>query len=871
MDRLALLRRACAQIILFTALIAGVADPAQSQSSQDVSAQVNALLGAHENMANPAQWRSLGDAAIPVLESVVADYNSLPTRRARALDGLAALSSGSATMQQVANSDWEPLVVRMSAVRGLGQVLPESDLIPALTPLLNDAQSQMRGATAQALSNTPAGCAAVKDMAQREAPEWRARYVRTCTDPGNSANQPPVGGGKTVVDTSTRVVTYNIADPSGTTIFNFASPTNIAKILLPAQAGGISVLLPNSPTVPFASGQWTFNLLASRPTTASVQALIKTAPTSTLTTGKLNANLFFVGLPGLNAGSAPTDPNFQAVLSKVRSIYAQIGVELGDLTYIDITGPDAVTFTDVQESDLGALFMLSNNPAARDGAINIFFVDSIVSFGFGGGFIVLGESGGFPGMPIRGTPGSGLAVTMADFSLNPDEIAHIIAHESGHWLGLFHTTEASGTAFDPLPDTPECARVPFDTNHDGFMEVGECINLDATNLMFWLSDPNVLPFSQQVNLTPNQQFVILRNPVVSQPRQSEVHSVSLGSVPVPNDKLSSPITVNVPQPAVSLDFVGVAVLTPATVRVPDDFPTIQLAVNNAHPADTIQVGPGRWCGATITKPLNLIGQGGATIMGCLQGNPGPFGSLRRRGFRIGSAGAGTSIRNFVFDGIGVSLGGNPLFYGIETLPGADNLVIDSNTFQGTAYGIWFNDGQNLQVTHNVFDGFTLLSDSEGGVAIVMFGFNGQMKGNSILYNQMTSTVPAGDFSAFSIVNEADVPIAGIVMTGQDGAVVSNNKVSITANSHGDGGAGIIATDNFTGFTTTNLTVTNNDGRGSAYDLIITDDLNGGTGNSVGAQIRGNLGVNRIDGATANVRNRSLQTLLVCDPVTGACP
>jgi len=45
-----------------------------------------------------------------------------------------------------------------------------------------------------------------------------------------------------------------------------------------------------------------------------------------------------------------------------------------------------------------------------------------------------------------------------------------------------------------------------------------------------------------------------------------------------------------------------------------------------------------------------------------------------------------------------------------------------------------------------------------------------------------------------------------------------------------------------GLTTINLTITNNDGRGSAYDLIITNDQDGGTGNSVGAQIRGNFGI-----------------------------
>lgn len=74
-------------------------------------------------------------------------------------------------------------------------------------------------------------------------------------------------------------------------------------------------------------------------------------------------------------------------------------------------------------------------------------------------------------------------------------------------------------------------------------------------------------------LTRNQQFVVLRNPVVSQPPQSGVHvsSVSLGSVPVGPFAISSPITVTVPQAAISFDFVGVAEFTPATIRVPEDF------------------------------------------------------------------------------------------------------------------------------------------------------------------------------------------------------------------------------------------------------------------------------------------------------------
>jgi hypothetical protein len=37
---------------------------------------------------------------------------------------------------------------------------------------------------------------------------------------------------------------------------------------------------------------------------------------------------------------------------------------------------------------------------------------------------------------------------------DPAVLAHVMAHEGGHWLGLFHTSEITGT-LDQMPDTPE--------------------------------------------------------------------------------------------------------------------------------------------------------------------------------------------------------------------------------------------------------------------------------------------------------------------------------------------------------------------------------------------------------------------------------
>lgn len=310
----------------------------------------------------------------------------------------------------------------------------------------------------------------------------------------------------------------------------------------------------------------------------------------------------------------------------------------------------------------------------------------------------------------------------------------------------------------------------------------------------------------------------------------------------------------------------------ATHRVPEDFPTIQLAVNNANGGDTIRVGPGRWCGARITKTLNLVGEG-ATIMGCPAGIPGPVGNLARRGFFVNTVASGTSVRSFIFDGTSFSdTNRNPLALGIDADFGTSNVVVDSNRFLGGSGGIQAF-GNGWLVTHNVFDGFTILSNGAGGFAILSEDFQtGPFTGNAYIYNVITAAVPPGSFSFASFTNEVDVPFVGIAIAGHDGTIIANNKIAITSNASGDAGVGIIATDatpDGLSSTSSNLVITNNDGRGSQYGLIITKDQSGGTGNTVGATIRGNFGVNLINGSTSNVSNRSRRTLLNCDS-SGVC-
>jgi nitrous oxidase accessory protein NosD len=88
-----------------------------------------------------------------------------------------------------------------------------------------------------------------------------------------------------------------------------------------------------------------------------------------------------------------------------------------------------------------------------------------------------------------------------------------------------------------------------------------------------------------------------------------------------------------------------------TIRVPQDYPTIQEAVNAAGAGDVIRVGKGEFRGASVNKPVTIIGEGadtritsGVSVPRQLP-DPGfpPFAFV---GFLISFGGSGATISNF---------------------------------------------------------------------------------------------------------------------------------------------------------------------------------------------------------------------------------
>jgi len=209
------------------------------------------------------------------------------------------------------------------------------------------------------------------------------------------------------------------------------------------------------------------------------------------------------------------------MVATLSSLFAAAGICVGEVTFLDVpdwvradyaTGIDA---TKLGPCDALAQLCTLSRPST---AIPIFLVDAIG--GSGGTLRTVGIDGAIPGPgTIGGTVVSGAVVNASDVgagtctssidlaACGSDATAAVVAHEVGHYLGLYHTTESGGTIFDALSDTPTCACsqcVPpaYRASCGAGATVGasDCsvggACAGASNLMFWLAGGGELTAQQ---------------------------------------------------------------------------------------------------------------------------------------------------------------------------------------------------------------------------------------------------------------------------------------------------------------------------------------------------------------------------------------
>jgi len=180
-------------------------------------------------------------------------------------------------------------------------------------------------------------------------------------------------------------------------------------------------------------------------------------------------------------------PGLDQAMAELRRIWRAAGIEVLPTMQVQASGPPVVTVDPQLGSDspmVGEALLLSKG--AAPGSLALVVVGDLALPGSDLGLWAL--SGSIPVPPILGTTRSGVLVSAAFLQRDATLSGQILAHEVGHALGLFHTTERplidGQPIHDQLDDTPACP-AGADRDQDGFLDGGECAQHDAGNLMFW--------------------------------------------------------------------------------------------------------------------------------------------------------------------------------------------------------------------------------------------------------------------------------------------------------------------------------------------------------------------------------------------------
>lgn len=208
-------------------------------------------------------------------------------------------------------------------------------------------------------------------------------------------------------------------------------------------------------------------------------------------------DLNFVYLPGCSLSTAIADTSlvFAAMMDTVRAYMAPTGIGIGAVTHVDLDAPEFGVIADWEEA--GNMFRTTEQ-TGRPRALNVYCVQAFEP----PLNPVVGLSGGIPGARRNGLPDSGIAVrtsplfVCAEFCL--PAFGSLFAHEIGHYLGLYHTSENTHGQgpWDPFSDTPEC-----------YTSLGSTCP-DYPNVMFALIHPNNRVWS------PGQIETVTTHPLV---------------------------------------------------------------------------------------------------------------------------------------------------------------------------------------------------------------------------------------------------------------------------------------------------------------------------------------------------------------------
>jgi len=212
--------------------------------------------------------------------------------------------------------------------------------------------------------------------------------------------------------------------------------------------------------------------------------------------GQIDLNIVIVG------NAAISQSELDATIDRVDEVWSgDGGPRVGTVDLFDLSGSSYIEYR--ESNALRAVTLPDSSPQA----INLFIIDDYADEPG-----TLGEAGGIPGpLGVQGVDGAGVIVALdghrfRDGTLDVTTTGETMAHEVGHQVGLFHTTESDGTTTESLDDTADCPRSADDG--DGYFTAEECADYDGRNFMFWVTGC----FAQE-DVSEEQALVLSRSVV----------------------------------------------------------------------------------------------------------------------------------------------------------------------------------------------------------------------------------------------------------------------------------------------------------------------------------------------------------------------
>lgn len=274
----------------------------------------------------------------------------------------------------------------------------------------------------------------------------------------------------------------NVTAPDGTVLLNAPTANSVREQPIRENFYRFqynSVTSPSNDSMRIMRGgvyQSTFSLINDRSPMTSVATRrmqttvrIKRAPSGAVASNwSLHLRVFFVGLAsGPTAATAASNTRLRSVIAGLTASYAAAGVGVVIDGYADVTGADASRFSVIDSQDELRQLFATGSASSRGDVLNLFLVRGISSTaGLENAIGIAGDINGPAG--VHGTVNSGVVASW-DSTLGGgrDFLPLVIAHECGHYLGLWHTRErldpcttpaqtncAPWGAVDAIGDTP---------------------------------------------------------------------------------------------------------------------------------------------------------------------------------------------------------------------------------------------------------------------------------------------------------------------------------------------------------------------------------------------------------------------------------